>query len=421
MSNIKCPKCGTIFKIDDSDFQSILSQVRTEEFEKEIEKRIKEKEENLLKAHNLELDKEKNEAKSSIDSLNLKIKELESINKSLIENKDKDIQLEVTKAEKSYSVKINSLNNEIEKLKNDKQNLIETNNLKLENFKSDKQIEIIKIKNDYENKLKESETQVAYYKDLKTRLSTKLVGESLEQHCSNEFDKYRTLAFPNAEFHKDNKRSEETSSKGDFIFRDFEDGVEYISIMFEMKNDVETTKGRHKNEDFLKELDKDRNEKNCEYAVLVSLLEPDNDFYNTGIADVSYVFPKMFVVRPQCFLTIISLLKSANKNALEYKKELLKKQQQDIDLTNFEDKLNECKTTFTTKVSKASKNFDDAIANIDKSIKDLESVKEKLLTCSKNLNSADKYLNDITIRKLTSNSKSILAELKKISDSKNTD
>ena len=255
------------------------------------------------------------------------------------------------------------------------------------------------LKTSYEQQLKFKDEEIERYKDFKAKQSTKMIGESLEVFCKNEFDKMRPVGFQNATFEKDNKISE-SGSKGDFIFRETEEGVEFISIMFEMKNEMDTTATKHKNEDFFKELDKDRKEKKCEYAVLVTLLEPENDLYNNGIVDVSYKYEKMYVVRPQFFIPIITLLRNAARNSLKYRKELAVVQNQNIDITNFEEKLNGFKEKFDRDCRLADKNFEDAINDIDKTIKNLEKIKKELQLTVSHLKLADNKLQDITIKKL---------------------
>ena len=255
------------------------------------------------------------------------------------------------------------------------------------------------MKEDYERQLKQQQELVDYYKDLKAKLSTKMIGESLEVHCSNEFNRVRTAMYPYAYFEKDNDAR--TGSKGDFIFRDYADGMEYISIMFEMKNEMDETATKHKNEEFFKKLDEDRRKKGCEYAVLVSLLEPDNDLYNEGIVDVSYRYPKMFVVRPQFFMPLISLLTQASKKSVEYQRELMIARQQSIDVTNFENKLNDFRNKFGNHYQRASAKFHKAIDEIDKTIKSLQQMKEDLLSSENYLRLANNDTEDLTIKKLT--------------------
>jgi len=270
---------------------------------------------------------------------------------------------------------------------------------KIELLQRESTIRETNVREDYERQLKQKQEQIDYYKDLKARLSTKMIGESLEVHCSNEFNKVRASMFPVAYFDKDNDASH--GSKGDFIFRDYVDGMEYISIMFEMKNEADETATKHKNEDFFAKLDKDRNEKGCEYAVLVSLLEPDSELYNEGIVDVSYRYPKMFVVRPQFFMPLISLLSQASKKSVEYKREIALARQQSVDVTNFEDKLNNFRSKFTNHYQRAADKFESAIEEIDKTIKSLQKMKDNLLSSENYLRLANNDTDDLTIKKLT--------------------
>ncbi len=379
MSEIKCPHCGNTFSLDNIEYLNIVNQVRNQEFNKEL----KEREE--------------------------------------IFNKEKDnlLLIERKKVEDELNKVINNQSNELIKLNNQLDNLNKDNELKVKDLINQKDMEILKLHNKidnvnkenelkeknlinlYENKIKEKDQEVNYYKDLKTKLSTKLVGESLEQHCLIEFNKIRMSAYPNATFEKDNEVKE--GSKGDFIFREDLDGEELISIMFEMKNENDTTSTKHKNEDFFKELDKDRKLKSCEYAVLVSLLESDNEYYNAGIVDVSYKYPKMYVVRPQCFLSIISLLRNASLKSLDYKKELTVIKNQNIDITNFENNLLDFRDKFGKNYESAKNKFDTAISEIDKTIDHLQKVKDNLLSSSNQLRLANNKVEDLTIKKLTRN------------------
>lgn len=457
MAEIKCPNCGKIFKIDDGDYASIVSQIKNEEMEKEINFRVKEKEENINKANqllikenddknqsminklNLEIDKlkqyqeqaekekqneislavskEKENSIQTKDDLNKKIKELEMKNASL-KNENEKMSLEQKNALSNLE---NQKNSEIQDLKNKVDNLNKEKEYEIKNAISDKEKEILELKSslkikdqekELQNKtteekyqiiLKQKEQEIEFYKDLKTKMSTKLIGETLEQHCFNEFNKIRMQAYPYAKFDKDNEVSKESGSKGDFIFRDYDETQtnEIVSIMFEMKNEMDTTATKHKNSDFFKELDKDRKEKKCEYAVLVSMLEPDNEFYNAGIVDVSYEYEKMFVVRPQCFLSIIALLSSANKNALSYKKELMAIKNQEVDVTNFENKLLDFQEKFGKNYDLASKKFINAIEEIDKTITHLNKIKDSLISAENNLRLANNKAQDLSIKKLT--------------------
>lgn len=421
MKQIVCPNCGKVFSIDESDYAELLSHIKNEVFEKELEMRLKEASSRIEAENELKTTNEINKKNDEISKLKEKIIGLENdikvydSNASLALNKalnEKEIEIQKIKSEKEKIIdeyknrlnvvkleaekqseqSISSLNQTISDLKNslvlkDKENELDIKTLK-EHHASE-----IKIKND----------EIAYYKDLKSKVSTKLVGETLEQHCQILFNQLRTSAYPNAYFEKDNQVSKESGSKGDFIFRDYSDGQEYISIMFEMKNENDTTATKHKNEDFFKELDKDRKEKGCEYAVLVSLLESDNEFYNSGIADVSYRYPKMYVVRPQCFIPIITLLANAAKNSIEYQKQLTIVKNQNIDISNFENNLLEFQDKFANNYRLASEKFKDAIDEIDKTIAHLNKVKEGLIGSERNLRLANDKAQDLSIKKLTKN------------------
>lgn len=398
MEKIVCPHCGQEFKITDATYNTILSQIENSE----IDKKIKDKEEILNLQHQAELKLElaKIDGKYKQEML-AKENEL-SLLKEKINTYDSRQELMVEKAIKGKDDKILDLEKTIFTLKN----ALDT---------SDKNIKIktAELKEQYESKLKDKDEQINYYKDLKTRLSTKMVGETLELHCANSFNSIRMSAFPNAYFEKDNDAT--SGSKGDYIFRDYtDDKTEIISIMFEMKNEMDTTSKKHKNEDFLKELDKDRTEKKCEYAVLVSMLEADNDYYNNGIVDVSYKYPKMYVIRPQFFIPLISILKNAAINAAEYKKELVSIRNQNIDISNFEDDLNEFKTKFAYNYQQAGKKFASAIEEIDKTIAMLQKTKENLLSSENNLRLANNKLDDLTIKRLTKNNPTMKAKFDKL-------
>ena len=377
MHEIKCPNCGTVFQIDESDYQNVLKQVRDKEFESEIKRREneyqKEKEAaieltktTLEKNYQEVLFKKEQEIQNLTNTLNFKEKETELTIKNAISEKEKEIS---------------TLNSKIELKENEY--LIKEKNLK----------------ETYEEKIKDREEQISYYRDFKAKQSTKMIGESLEVHCHNEFNKLRPL-FKNAYFEKDNDIK--TGSKGDFIFKDYDDeGIEITSIMFEMKNEADKTATKHKNEDFFKELDKDRKEKKCEYAVLVSLLEMDNDYYNEGIVDVSYKYEKMYVIRPQFFIPLITLIRNLAMNALQYKKELALIQNQNIDISHFEDNLNTFKEGFSRNYRLASEKFKKAIDEIDKTIDHLQKTKEALLSSENNIRLANNKADDLTIKKLT--------------------
>ena len=411
MNELKCPNCGTVFQIDEQDYESIVKQIRDKEFEKEIT--IREAQFRNDKEQALKLAEAKAE-KDLADELNKKELEIASLKNEL---KLKETETE-NRLEKKYSeelnrkvVEITELKNEI-KLKdtekelalkdivNEKDKEIDSLNTRLESNKNEFLVKEQSLKDKYEEKIKDKDEQIAYYKDFKARQSTKMIGESLEQHCNNEFNKLRPL-FKNVYFEKDNDAR--TGSKGDFIFRETDDdGTEIISIMFEMKNEADETATKHKNEDFFKELDKDRKEKNCEYAVLVSLLEIDNDYYNNGIVDVSHKYEKMFVVRPQFFVPIITLLRSAAMNALGFKKQLQIVQNQNIDISRFEENMNNFKDAFGRNYRLASERFQKAIEEIDKTIDHLQKTKEHLLKSEDNLRLANNKSEELSIKKLTS-------------------
>lgn len=420
MKELKCPQCGNVFSVDEADYAFILNQVKTREFEAELKTRLSEIQ-------------QQNKAQQETETLKITQSYQGKLNEKEVELSKKESTIAQLQAQINAFNQAKTLELEAERLKQQQEiarlkALIDQNNAKIQvaileeqNKAKDQlqakenallelrsQIEVkqkeatireTNIKEDYERQLKQKQELVDYYKELKTKLSTKMIGESLETHCSNEFNRVRTTMYPNAYFEKDNDAS--GGSKGDFIFRDTIDGVEYISIMFEMKNEMDTTATKHKNEDFFAKLDKDRNEKKCEYAVLVSLLEPDSDFYNEGIVDVSYRYPKMFVVRPQFFMPIIALLSQASKKSVEYKKELIIARQQSVDVTNFENKLNEFRDKFGNHYSRACDKFNKAIEEIDKTIKSLEKMKADLLSSENYLRLANNDTEELTIKRLT--------------------
>ena len=430
MSEIKCPNCGKVFKIDEESYSLILQQVRNSEFNKEIDEQL----ENKLKLALNESENgfrnklylKENEISKLKEEVKLLKKENDNKLNELLFSKEKEInelknqlslmegntRLEILNALKSKDEEISRLKEENSKFLNQKDLKISELNNKLALNDSLNKEKNEEIKKNYETLLKAKQEEVDFYKDFKARQSTKLVGESLEVHCATEFNKLRPL-FPNAYFDKDNEISK-SGSKGDFIFRDYdEDKTEIVSIMFEMKNENDTTATKHKNEDFLKELDKDRNEKNCEYAVLVSMLEPDSELYNGGIVDVSYKYPKMYVVRPQFFIPIITLIRNGALNALSYKKELEVARNQDIDLSHFEENMNDFKDAFGRNYRIASEKFKTAIEEIDKTIDHLEKTKKALMSSENNLRLANnKAQEDLTIKKLTKNAPSIAEKFK---------
>ena len=430
MNQIKCPHCGETFTIDESNYNSIVKQIRDHEFNEEL-KRKEEDYKNLLRLekeklssdYDNKLNKEVASLRQEISSLNLKqenfdndkanaIKLIEVSKQEEINKLKSEIELNKQKAQADIDVLNGKLNNmdalkqlavneAVNKIKEAKDSELNAINKKYELFK-------IEAENKIANKdreIKEANEMVDFYKDLKIKMSTKMLGENLEQHCANEFNKNRMGMFPNAYFEKDNDAS--NGSKGDFIFKDFDGQTEIISIMFEMKNEADATSSKHKNEDFFKELDKDRREKNCEYAILVSTLEKDNDLYNEGIVDVSYRYPKMYVIRPQFFIPIITLLRNAALNSLDYKKQLLIEKNNNLDVTHFEENMENFKTSFGRNFELASKKFDTAIEEIDKTIDHLNKVKDALLSSNKNLRIANDKAQDLTIKKLTKNAPSL--------------
>lgn len=453
MQEIRCPKCNEVFQVDDSGYSQIVQQVRDKEFEKEAARRAEE----LEKAKNselkiLEMEYEKklesalSEKSDDITDKEKRITELEA----RLESIESEKQLAVANAVSEREKRFNEESSKAQKAISDKESLIKQLELQLQQAQSLQQAALDKAKSEnalalekkqneinelnsqlktkdseaalrcktieekYAIELKNKDELIEQYKDFKARLSTKMVGETLEQHCLTQFNSLRMSAFPNAYFEKDNDAR--SGSKGDFIFRESsEDGIEFISIMFEMKNEMDTTATKHKNEDFFKELDKDRNEKGCEYAVLVSMLEADNEFYNAGIVDVSYKYPKMYVIRPQFFIPLISLLRNAARNSLEYKRELAMAKAQQVDLTNFEKNITDFKTAFSRNYQLASDKFKTAIDEIDKTIIHLQKAKDALLSSENNLRLANnKAEEQLTIKKLTKNAPSIKEEFARL-------
>lgn len=416
MNQIKCPHCGEEFTLNDEGYLNIINQVKTKEFNQEIHQRLEQ-----LKVQNqkdIEIEKTKIEA-NFLQKLSLKEQELQSL-KDKILNSEQAKSLAVLTAEeklkeklKQQELTIQQLQSKIETALKDKQletqavlsikeQALQELSARIELEKKQAELEKASIKQRYDEQLKQKDEAIAYYKDLKTKLSTKMVGETLEQHCEYEFNNLRALAFPRATFGKDNDI--QSGSKGDYIYREVdENGVEILSIMFEMKNEQDETATKKKNENFLKELDKDRNEKKCEYAILVSLLESDNDLYNNGIVDVSHIYPKMYVIRPQFFIPMITLLRNASLNALKYKQEAALMRRQNIDITTFEDDLNAFKQAFSKNYELASRKFGDAIDEIDKTIKSLQKTKEYLLSSENNLRLANDKADSLTVKKLTKN------------------
>lgn len=462
MKEIKCPHCGQLFTIDESNYDSIVKQIRDYEFYDELKKREAEYNEklelqkelvtkDLMGKATVKLDEQKAEIESLKNQLKLVEKEHEnelnlktSSLKEEINTLNATKQSEINKITASKDIEISELKSKANATVLDLKSKIEVLNQQVKNgdtekelavnkaiseLKETKDLEINKAKNEleiyksemankfdsmkdsYEQQLSAKQELVDYYKDFKTKMSTKMIGESLEQHCANEFNKNRMGMFRNAYFEKDNEVVE--GSKGDFVFRDFdEDGVEIISIMFEMKNEADTTSTKHKNEDFFDKLDKDRNRKKCEYAVLVSLLESDSELYNEGIVDVSYRYPKMYVIRPQFFIPLITLLRNAALNATEYKKQLLIEKNNNLDIAHFEENMENFKVAFGKNFETASKKFSTAIDEIDKTIDHLKKVKENLLSSDRQLRLANDKAQDLTIKKLTKNAPSLAEKFK---------
>ncbi len=399
MHEIKCPKCGEVFQVDESGYAQLLSQVRDEAFEEELHKRaeaLELKSKGDLKIAQMEQEKSFNEVLNDKDkALADKEVEIQQLKNQIAMN-DSEKKLAVSDALRDKEKEIADRDAKIIAL-----------NAKLKNQETESSLKEKTLEENYKNQLKVKEEQINYYKDFKARQSTKMVGESLEQHCQIQFNSIRTSAFPNAYFEKDNEVST-SGSKGDFIFREAdEEGTEFISIMFEMKNEMDSTASKHKNEDFFKELDKDRQEKGCEYAVLVSLLESDNELYNNGIVDVSYKYPKMYVIRPQFFIPMITLLRNAARNSLRYQKELQVVRNQQLDLVNFESNMQEFKDAFGRNYRIASEKFQTAIEEIDKTIDHLEKVKAALKSSENNLRLANDKADDLSIKKLTKNAPSV--------------
>lgn len=404
MQEIKCPKCGEVFVVDESGYANIVKQVRDKEFAKELQKR----EEELKEAQQKDLDLVRLEQKNQLDkALSAKDSELSEKNKKIqeleacIKNNEISRNLAVSEAVNAKEKEIAQKNTEIIRLRD-----------QLSNKDTEKQLGEESLKREYEAKLKhkdeqlkEKDEQIDYYKDFKARQSTKMVGESLEQHCLTQFNSLRMTAFPTAYFEKDNDAK--SGSKGDFIFRESMEGTEFISIMFEMKNEMDETATKHKNEDFFKELDKDRREKKCEYAVLVSLLEMDNELYNNGIVDVSYRYEKMYVIRPQFFIPMITLLRNAALNSLKYRQELEAAKNQQLDIAHFEENMNAFKQGFGRNYEIASKKFKTAIDEIDKTITHLQKTKDALLSSENQLRLANNKAEDLSIKKLTKNAPSV--------------
>jgi len=393
MNDIICPNCKKTFKVDEAGFADILKQVRDHQFEEELQKR-------------LTLAEKEKENAVKLAEANIKNSQQENLAKK--ESEIAEMKFKITNAETEKKLAVTQAVNSVEKERDDFK-------IKLQSKEHEMQLREVSLKDKYENELKSKDEMIERYKDMKVKLSTKMIGETLEQHCETEFNKLRATAFPKAYFEKDN--DSKTGSKGDFIYRETDEvGNEIISIMFEMKNEGDKTATKKRNEDFLRELDKDRTEKKCEYAVLVTLLEAENELYNTGIVDVSHKYPKMYVVRPQFFIPIITLLRNAAMNSLKYKAELALMRAQSIDVTNFEGQLNDFRESFGRNFRLASEKFKTAIDGIDKSIEQLQKTKESILRSEDNLRLANNKADDLTIKKLTRGNPTMKAKFEELSD-----
>lgn len=445
MHEIICPHCKKAFKVDEAGYADILKQVHDSEFEEQLHERLELAEKDKLKEVELAKSNIRNDMLEVAAAKDTEIKEL----KAKLDAGEVARQLAVTEALRTVEKERDVLANDLEKAKQDNQAALrlaeeklnakevaqklavsealskvekERDELKngLKQAELEKQLAEKSLKDKYETQIKDRDDAIERLRDMKARLSTKMVGETLEQHCETEFNRIRATAFPNAYFEKDNDAS--GGSKGDFIFRDSDNaGTEIVSIMFEMKNENDTTATKKKNEDFLKELDKDRTEKGCEYAILVSLLEPDSELYNSGIVDVFHRHPKMYVIRPQFFIPIITLLRNAAMKSLEYKTELALVKSQNVDITNFENDLDKFKTAFAKNYDLASKKFQTAIDEIDKSIDHLQKTKDALLGTDRNLRLANDKAQDVTIKKLTRKNPTMATKFKELDNKDITD
>lgn len=406
MAELKCPHCGQAFTVNDTELSSIIQQIRDKEFEKDLKSRISELEAHLQEKHRLEMENLQNQlALQKEEAHEKEIRQEKETHKKEIEKLREQLKKEEEKNQK-LQAKLDS--------SEDKKTIAVMEAVKkVEDEKKDLEIQLTQEKDREKILLEQKDEQIAYYKDLKTKMSTKMVGETLEQHCEIQFNQLRATAFRNAYFEKDNDAR--TGSKGDYIYRETDaNGVEIISIMFEMKNEMDETATKHKNEDFYKELEKDRREKNCEYAVLVSMLESDSELFNAGIVDVSYKYDKMYVVRPQCFIPIITLLRNAAMNALSYKQELAVVRSQNIDISNFEENLMNFKDNFGRNYDIAHTHFDKAIDEIDKTIDHLQKVKRELQGSDNQLRIANNKVDDISIKKLTKDNPTMQAMFEEI-------
>ena len=445
MNEIICPHCGKAFKVDDAGYADILKQVRDTDFERQLHERLELAEKDKLNAIELAKKEVSSEMQRTAANKDAEIQKL----KASLDAGEVALKLAVTEAVGASEKKCDLLANELEQTKNDqiaasrlaeekfsalqdKQKLAvaeavsavekERDDLRngLKQAELEKQLAEKSLKDKYETQIKDRDDAIERLRDMKARLSTKMVGETLEQHCETEFNRIRATAFPRAYFEKDNDAR--SGSKGDYVFRDLDErDTEIVSIMFEMKNESDTTATKKKNEDFLKELDRDRNEKGCEYAILVSLLEPDSELYNSGIVDVFHRYPKMYVIRPQFFIPIITLLRNAAMKALEYKSELALVKAQNVDVTNFENDLQKFQSAFAKNYDLASRQFQQAIDEIDKSISHMQKTKDSLMASIRNIRLANDKAQDVSIKKLTRSNPTMSAKFEELDSQDSSD
>lgn len=440
MNTIKCPKCGEVFSVDENSYALILKQVRDEEFSKEVKEKLGLYKEAHEKERELAVSEARQESESTIAKLEEELRQFKLQRESERELERRKYESDMAKMRSEFQSEQNVLKQKLFSAEKEKELAVKNEALMWQEKLSGKEKEVQEeknrsLKNQYETDLKVSaqkekyeleikslNDQVSYWKDLKKKMSTKMVGESLEQYCSDEFNKLRAAAFPRAYFEKDNDLNK-GGTKGDFIFRDYpegeeaDEGTELLSIMFEMKNENEETASKHKNEDFLAKLDKDRRDKGCEYAVLVSLLEADSELYDQGIVDMSYKYPKMYVIRPQFFIPLITILKNAAQKNADLKKEIILAKAQNLDVTNFEKKLQEAKDKIAKNALNAEAKFNAAIEDIDKAIKKLKDIKDNLISSLKYAKRADAVMEDLTIRKLTYGNKTMAEQFKAAAES----
>ena len=413
MREIRCPKCGEVFQVDESGYAAIVKQGRDKEFEKEIREREAQFRQEKQAAEELARTKTEQKLSGQISSQETRTRELETRLQAEKDARDLEIQKAAAEKERELAQRIAAKDQELA----ERDVRIQELRSQMDSEEKESQLKEQSLKEKYEEQLKMKDELVAYYKDFKARQSTKMVGESLEIHCETEFNKLRATGFQHAYFEKDNDAR--SGSKGDYIYRETDpEGVEFISIMFEMKNEMDETATKKKNEDFLKELDKDRREKNCEYAVLVSLLEPDSELYNQGIVDMSHRYPKMYVIRPQFFIPIITILRNAATNALDYRRQLEVVRNQNIDISHFEEDMNDFKEKFARNFRIASERFQKAIGEIDKTIDHLQKTKEALLSSENNLRLANNKAEDLTIKRLTRKNPTMAAKFAELEERK---